>query len=847
MNTKELNRSIKGYLELLSNNIAVNNALGLYDINRNSENLVAKMLNSIFNFKFINVNVEEKQNYPAIDLIDTTNKISVQVTSDTSAIKLTKTCKVFINRELYKFFDRLIFYFLTSKRSNYRNSTKLEVKSILSENLSFDFDKDILNNSIIGSYIDEISNINLLSDINRILEEDLALPNGGKMDPSRGYIIAKRLNIFAAYSLDDLVGRINYLDLIHTKFQINNIVLVTGLGGIGKTTIAKAYLEKYKQLYGHLAYVDITTSIIDAILLRLADVDKSFEYNNSISKVENFAILINKLSTIYNTVLIIDNCNDDDELRILKPMLESLEWKILITSRSQPDSYLNVTIKVKELDLPDAYSLFTNFYTLHDDKEEETIKAIIKKAHYHTKLIVLLAKTANSNPLLTLETIANRVSENAYQEDALGIPINLEQEERSAYEFILMLFNPDALTAYQKHYMRFFSILPSQEIPINHLFELFEGEKDQKIFITTLNKLFSNGWLEKYNNNFYRIHPLVQLVTLKRLNPTFIECSKLINNLISLIDHSSNPLSLSIYLPYCEKITRYFADNASKDIGILLINISKIYTALAQYDNAIDSNISALAIFENMRPIFSEAQAQCYGYLGGIYVKLDIYEQAIEYYKKCLNIQEKILHNQHPDLAATYSNLSILFGKLEVVDLSEYYINEAVKILNFHYFNNYNYRIAYNLAEAYSNLATILDHKGRALQDKKYIVQALRCEYKALIVAKRFASSEHPLFGQIYNNISLTFRNLDEYDKSLMYLSKSMIIREKILPQWHPNVALGYYNYGVLYNILGQYNIALNYAVKALEIQEATFSPEHNNVIATKELIEKITDQLLAQ
>ena len=94
----------------------------------------------------------------------------------------------------------------------------------------------------------------------------------------------------------------------------------------------------------------------------------------------------------------------------------------------------------------------------------------------------MLAKTARNNPLLKLEVLFEKLSENNYKDEQLDIKVDLNEEEYTAFEFIMLLFNPEDLSGYQKHYLRFFAVLPSQEISINRLFELFEGEKKTERF-----------------------------------------------------------------------------------------------------------------------------------------------------------------------------------------------------------------------------------------------------------------------------------------------------------------------------------------------------------------------------
>ena len=212
MNAEILNRNIKGYLSQLSDNVAVNNALGLYDINKHSEGLVAKLLNILFD---IQLEEAEDVRHPGIDLIDLKNKTTVQVSSTIRSDKITDTCSTFVHSKYYNLFDRLIFYFLTHKKVDYYNVTLEKVKNILGNNVNFNFDRDIINNDTIFSYIEKVVELDKICSIENLLSEELALPGGGRFDPNKGYIIPKKLNSFAGYALNELVGREDVLTAIH--------------------------------------------------------------------------------------------------------------------------------------------------------------------------------------------------------------------------------------------------------------------------------------------------------------------------------------------------------------------------------------------------------------------------------------------------------------------------------------------------------------------------------------------------------------------------------------------------------------------------------------------------------
>ena len=74
---------IRTYLSTIKANVEMSNFSGYYDIDRELENIIAKLLNLIYGYKLVNAN-EKKVNFPAVDIVDDENKLAIQVTADNS-------------------------------------------------------------------------------------------------------------------------------------------------------------------------------------------------------------------------------------------------------------------------------------------------------------------------------------------------------------------------------------------------------------------------------------------------------------------------------------------------------------------------------------------------------------------------------------------------------------------------------------------------------------------------------------------------------------------------------------------------------------------------------------------
>lgn len=83
-------RQISVYFKLVSLLIIEWDKLGLYDINRMCEFFYTRLLRELYGYKVTNANTNQA-NTKGIDLIDTENKLMVQVSSDCSKNKIQKS------------------------------------------------------------------------------------------------------------------------------------------------------------------------------------------------------------------------------------------------------------------------------------------------------------------------------------------------------------------------------------------------------------------------------------------------------------------------------------------------------------------------------------------------------------------------------------------------------------------------------------------------------------------------------------------------------------------------------------------------------------------------------------
>ncbi len=135
-----------------------------------------------------------------------------------------------------------------------------------------------------------------------------------------------------------IIGREKDLqDVYNRLFDNRQVVVVNGLDGIGKTTLAQVYTTKYWVTYKHIVWISqLSENIINDFVNKQGLIER-LNISEGISDPNDiFHSIIRKLSDIEDqpSLLILDNA--DFSLEKIRSMLpKQPNWHILITSRQE--------------------------------------------------------------------------------------------------------------------------------------------------------------------------------------------------------------------------------------------------------------------------------------------------------------------------------------------------------------------------------------------------------------------------------------------------------------------------------------------------------------------------------
>jgi CHAT domain-containing protein/Tfp pilus assembly protein PilF len=208
-------------------------------------------------------------------------------------------------------------------------------------------------------------------------------------------------------------------------------------------------------------------------------------------------------------------------------------------------------------------------------------------------------------------------------------------------------------------------------------------------------------------------------------------------------------------------------------------------------------------------------------YLANLCLRKGNYVRAEPLYQRALTIQMKSLGPEHPYVAHTLNNLAAFYRSKGDYAKAEPLYERALAIKE---------KV---LGPAHSDVTTTLNNLANLYRRKGNYAKAELLYERALTISEKTLGPEHPDVAQTINNIAAFYAERGNYTKAEPLFQHALTIREKALGPEHPDVAQALNNLAILYSKRGDYaKVELLYE-RALTIREKTLGPEHPDVAQT--------------
>jgi tetratricopeptide (TPR) repeat protein/CHAT domain-containing protein len=197
------------------------------------------------------------------------------------------------------------------------------------------------------------------------------------------------------------------------------------------------------------------------------------------------------------------------------------------------------------------------------------------------------------------------------------------------------------------------------------------------------------------------------------------------------------------------------------------------------------------------------------------------YREAQALLEKVLAVRRKVLGEEHPDTATSYSwvaaNLQAQGRYKEAQEGFQKALDIRRRLLGDEHPDT---------AKSCNNVAANLNALGR-------YKEAQEGYQKALDIYRKVVGEDHPNTASCYNNVALNLQAQGRYKEAQEGFQKALSIRRKVLGEEHPDTAASYYNVAGNLSFQGRYQEAEEGFQKALGIYRKVLGEEHPDTART--------------
>lgn len=312
------------------------------------------------------------------------------------------------------------------------------------------------------------------------------------------------------------------------------VVFVYGVGGIGKTQIAKQYAKQHKDDYDVIIYATYDKSLRDIVLsdnifalsptlARYTLEDGSLEDNESFFTRKMDAI---RQAANDRVLVLLDNF-DVEEDESLADFIDA-KYKLLITTRCDYSRYYH-TIKIDPIvSMDHLKDIFMQNYGGDEvSRNDPALEEIIELVNRHTYTVELLA--------LHMENSGQTADEMLSEIKARGI-MSLNEEVRNsemktsvAYENLLKMFKIFSLSQEEQDILMYLSLMPISGVNARNFREWADLSSAR-----TIKSLESRSWIIR-NVNGIALHPIIREVVKHMIPANEENCKEFLGRFVETI------------------------------------------------------------------------------------------------------------------------------------------------------------------------------------------------------------------------------------------------------------------------------------------------------------------------
>ncbi|MEH2369736.1 tetratricopeptide repeat protein [Nostoc sp.] len=581
------------------------------------------------------------------------------------------------------------------------------------------------------------------------------------------------------------VGREAELQNLYEMLQENNqvvIAAIAGMGGLGKTELALQYAKAHHEIYkGGICWLLAKTGDVGIQVVQFARMQLDLNPPEDLDVLTQVQYCFRHWRE-GDVLLVLD---DVGEYQQIKPYLPSLSsrFKVLITTRQ----HLGASIKELSLDVLQpkaALELLKSFFKETPQRIEQELAVANQLCEWLGYLplgLELVGRYLARKQDLSFTEMLRRLEKKRLEQPALIKP----EADMTAQGGVLAAFELSwqELEDSDKQLgclLSLFAVAPISWKLVEQCLPEEEEEELEEIRDDTLLKLHL---LQRKGEGIYQLHQLLREFFQYKL--TGLEQAEELKRSLCKV---------------MVAVAKDIPENAT------LKQITAVSPAIPHIAEVANHLIQYVSDDDLLWPF--EGNATFYNAQG-------LYNQALPWWKQCLEVTKKRLGEEHPDVATSLNDLALLYNSQGRYSEAESLHVQALalrrKLLGEEH---------PDVAQSLNNLALLYDSQGRYSEAEPLYVQALALRRKLL-------GEEHPDVAESLNNLAFLYYSQGRYSEAEPLFIQALALWRKLLGEEHQYVALSFNNLATLYHFQGRYSEAEPLFIQALALRRKLLGKEH--------------------
>ena len=637
----------------------------------------------------------------------------------------------------------------------------------------------------------------------------------------------------------------------------SRIVYIQGIGGIGKSTLAKAFTEQFREKYNTVIEVS-ASGAKEAVMLMSASVPETIQYPVRLQRIRAYCIKKKMLLIVH------DYNQPEDETYgdwgklgcdiILTGWFDrgtmGLRTLRLTTNDGSDQDALSTAVEIfrsnylKNAEMADDNELKAELEQVLDE-QENSVQELCAIAGCHPLTIKVMAMQASCTPGLE-ERPDDLVSKYHKQkmEHAEARKFGLIRDGAAQHFGDALTHLEDVFAAavrsgtFSKEEfscLRCMTLVPYAWGISAGRFGEWAGENPEWLSLLT-----KKGWLEYDRRGvdvlsddkakgIYRM-PMAIADVLCRLDetvPNMEDCLQYIKTLSEIsISKEKVYLRREAYVSSAETAVLHLKEEESEEYASLLSQCAFIlhHAGTKKYMRYYKRKIQIKALEIRCRVLGEDHPdtASSYSNVGMGYWNLaGERKKGLKYQEKALEIRRRVLGENHPDTASSYNNVGICYWNLGKHEIGLEYQEKALEIR------------LHRLGGDHPDTAQSYNNVGVSYAELGELQKGLEYQEKALEIRRRVLGEDHPSTAQSYNNVGICYAECGEQQKALEYQKKALEIRHRVLGEDHQDTAASYNKVGIRYLELKEDQKGLEYQEKALGIIHRVLGKDYLDIASS--------------